>query len=103
MGQAFSVVRVAFFTLGLWGFCATAAAQSVTLGWDPSSGASGYTVRWGSALGQFPNSADAGAATSFTLPALQPGATYWAVVEAYITGVPRRCPSSSHFRACSKL
>jgi hypothetical protein len=63
-------------------FPAAASAQT-TIGWDPSPNAVGYTVRWGTALGVYTKSSDAGNNTSFTLTNLTPGGTYWAVVEAY--------------------
>jgi hypothetical protein len=62
---------------------AAASAESVTLAWDPSEGASGYTVRWGTALGSYPSSATAGSGTSFAISGLIGGGTYWAVVQAY--------------------
>lgn len=58
-------------------------ADTVTLAWDPSTGATGYTVKWGTAQGSYPNSANAGNNTTFDIPNLAPGATYWAVVQAY--------------------
>lgn len=62
---------------------AAASAETVTLGWDPSDGATGYRVSWGTAAGSYPNVADAGNATTFALNGLAAGGTYWAVVQAY--------------------
>ncbi|HXG57129.1 MAG TPA: FG-GAP-like repeat-containing protein, partial [Vicinamibacterales bacterium] len=62
---------------------ASALAQTAQLAWDPSADASGYVVRWGSAQGVYPNSVNAGAKASVEITGLIPGATYWAVVEAY--------------------
>ncbi len=67
----------------LWIVPAAASADSVTLGWDPSDGATGYKVSWGPASGSYPSQADAGSATTFTISGLTAGATYWAVVQAY--------------------
>src|SRR5215211_5562052 len=67
----------------LWIVPAAASADSVTLGWDPSAGATGYTVRWGTTQGVYPNAADAGNNTTFNISGLTAGATYWTVVEAY--------------------
>ena len=73
-------VLVAFV---LWLSPAVVSAESVTLAWDPSADASGYTVRWGTALGSYPNTAAAGSSTSFAITGLIAGATYWTVVQAY--------------------
>ena len=67
----------------VWIVPAAAVADTVTLAWDPSTGATGYTVRWGTAQGSYPNSADAGASTQYSINGLTAGATYWAVVQAY--------------------
>lgn len=67
----------------LWIVPAVVSADSVILGWDPSTGATGYTVKWGTAQGVYPNSANAGNTTTFSISGLTAGATYWTVVEAY--------------------
>ena len=67
----------------LWLTPVVAFAESVTVEWDPSEGATGYTVRWGTALGSYPNTADAGPSTQFTIAGLVPGTMYWAVAQAY--------------------
>lgn len=67
----------------LWIVPTAASADSVTLAWDPSAGATGYTVRWGTTQGSYPNAADAGNTTTFSITGLTAGATYWTVVEAY--------------------
>jgi hypothetical protein len=75
-------VLIAFL---LWLAPAAVSAQtaSVTLAWDPSTGATGYRVKWGTTLGSYPNSLDAGSNTTLDINGLTPGATYWAVVQAY--------------------
>lgn len=67
----------------LWIVPAAVYADTVTLAWDASEGATGYTVRWGTALGSYPSSADAGNNTTFAINGLTAGGTYWAVVQAY--------------------
>jgi hypothetical protein len=73
-------VLVAFV---LWLSPAVVSAESVTLAWDPSADTKGYTVRWGTAPGSYPNTAAAGSSTSFAITGLVAGATYWTVVQAY--------------------
>src|SRR5688572_12667211 len=67
----------------LWIIPAVVSADTVTLAWDASAGATGYTVRWGTALGSYPNTADAGNNTTFNISGLTAGGTYWTVVQAY--------------------
>ena len=62
---------------------AAARAESVALEWDPSEGATGYILRWGTALGSYPNSADVGNNLTHVVTGLVAGQTYWAVVQAY--------------------
>lgn len=80
--------------VSVWRWCATmtfvlclvpavVSAESVAVEWDPSEGATGYTLRWGTAPGSYPNSADAGNSTTFIITGLTAGKTYWAVVQAY--------------------
>ena len=73
-----------------------AAAQSVTLAWDPSVDASvvGYQVRFGTSAGVYPQAKDAGASTSTILSGLAPGTTYYAVVEAYTAARQYSDPSN---------
>lgn len=66
----------------------SAQAQSVTLGWDPVSGVSGYKVYQGGASHAYTNSVDAGNTTQKTLSPLIAGRTYYFAVTAYSsTGV----------------
>jgi hypothetical protein len=69
----------------LWLSPAIVSGETVTVFWDPSAGATGYTVRWGTAPGSYPNSADAGTSVAFAIGNLTEGTTYWAVVQAYNT------------------
>jgi hypothetical protein len=63
-----------------------AEAASVTLAWDPSTSpnVAGYTVKYGTVPGSYPNTINAGNTTSFTLSSLSNG-TYYFVVQAYAT------------------
>jgi hypothetical protein len=87
-----SVLVLSLFAL--LGPAANASAQSATLQWDPSPDAAGYVVKWGTALGNYPGSADAGNAISFTFPGLTPGQAYFTVVEAYSADGIRSDPSA---------
>jgi len=58
-------------------------AQAVTLAWDPSAGAAGYIVRWGTTQGTYPHAVDTGSNTTVILSGLVPATTYFAVAEAY--------------------
>jgi hypothetical protein len=57
--------------------------SSVTLGWDASSGATGYNVHYGTTSQSYPNTISAGSATSATITNLTPGTTYYIAVGAY--------------------
>jgi len=59
------------------------AQSSVTLAWDPSLGASGYNVHFGTVSQNHPAIVPAGSATSATITNLTPGITYYFVVAAY--------------------
>src|SRR5690242_15877873 len=61
----------------------SAQAQSVTLGWDPVSGVSGYKVYQGGASHAYTNTVDAGNTTQKTLSPLIAGRTYYFAVTAY--------------------
>lgn len=76
-------VRCVLLALALSSAAANAHAESVALEWDPSEGATGYILRWGTALGSYPNSADAGNNLTYVITGLVAGQTYWAVVQAY--------------------
>ena len=60
-----------------------AAAENVAVEWDPSDGATGYKIRWGTALGSYPNVVDVGNTTTYVIQGLTAGETYWAVAQAY--------------------
>ena len=62
----------------------THATQSVTLAWDANSepDIAGYTVRYGTASGNYTLSSDAGSATTATISNLTDGLTYFIAVTA---------------------
>jgi hypothetical protein len=69
----------AFLTLATTAF----SQSSVTLGWDPSPGATGYNVHYGIVSQTYPNTVSVGSATSATITNLLPGTTYYIAVGAY--------------------
>ena len=74
------------------GMAANAAAASITLAWNASSGATGYYLLYGTQSAIQPTSCsgtttpsciDVGNQTQYTIPGLTAGATYYFEVEAY--------------------
>ena len=61
-------------------------AGSVSLRWDPSSGATGYKVFYGTAAGSYANQLDAGSATQATVSGLTDCTTWYFAVKAYDAG-----------------
>jgi PKD repeat protein len=74
-----------FFTLLL--AASLASAGSVNLAWDAvsSSSLAGYKIHYGSAAGSYTAALDVGNRTSYTVPNLTDGATYYFAVTAYDT------------------
>ena len=71
-------------------FATTSSAGAIRLAWDasPSGNVAGYVVRYGTVLGLYTYSLDAGNATSATIRGLANGQPYYFVVQAYSsTGV----------------
>jgi hypothetical protein len=65
-----------------------AGAQSVTLAWDPVSGAAGYRLYQGGASRVYTNSVNAGTATQATISNLTVGKTYYFAATTYTsTGI----------------
>ncbi|MBW2095974.1 MAG: fibronectin type III domain-containing protein [Deltaproteobacteria bacterium] len=60
-------------------------ALGATLVWDPVPNAQGYRVYWGTSLGNYPNSRDAGSSTQYDLDSLPlaDDTTYYLTVTAY--------------------
>jgi uncharacterized repeat protein (TIGR02543 family) len=88
------VARLALLALGLLTIIFThslvpstdyAFAAQVTIAWDPdtSSGLTGYKIYWGTVSGNYSWSTDAGARTTYTVPSLSEGATYYFAATAY--------------------
>lgn len=69
----------------LLAWASTAGATGLTLQWDPSTDSSvtGYVLSWGTQAGVHPNTVDVHSQTSWTVPALANGTTYYFVVQAY--------------------
>ena len=89
---------ILIFVMGLGlALCPLAqAVQSVTLAWNPSSGATiaGYLITYGSDGINFTNEVDAGNNTSWTVTGLQDGSTNYFEVMAYDTDHNESPPSS---------
>jgi hypothetical protein len=60
-----------------------ALAASLTLAWDPSSGATGYIVHYGSASRKYTSTAEVPNATTAALSGLDPAQVYYMAVTAY--------------------
>ncbi len=60
-----------------------AQAATVTLAWNPSAGATGYRVYWGTLPGTYSGSVDVGAHTAQQVTGLVDGTPYYFVVRAY--------------------
>ena len=72
------------------------AAQSVTLGWDPSpsTNVAGYMVRYGRASGHYDEQLDVGTNTTAKVAGLDEGATYFFAVTAYDANHVESLPSN---------
>jgi len=60
-----------------------ARAESITLAWDPSQGAGGYVLHYGTASGVYTFSVDVGSQTTYTVGGLAAGTHYYFAVDAY--------------------
>jgi hypothetical protein len=60
-----------------------ATAGTVSLAWDPASGAAGYRVYYGSSSGSYTQSVDVGSATSATVSGLGDCQSWYLAVKAY--------------------
>lgn len=63
-----------------------ASASTLTLAWDPSAGATGYTVLYGTSPTSLTAQVDAGAATQFTITNLSANSYYCFAVQARSSG-----------------
>jgi len=65
--------------------CGRAVAASVTLSWTASTSdtVAGYNVYFGTSSGNYTNKLNAGNSTTFTVPDLTPGVTYYLAATAY--------------------
>ena len=66
------------------GATSRAAAESITLEWDPSGGQVGYKVHVGVQSGSYTQHFDAGSGTLFTFASATPGQRYCFAVSAYL-------------------
>jgi hypothetical protein len=64
------------------GACITGPAPAV-LNWDHVGGAAGYRIHYGTSIGSYPQSQDAGLNTTLTVTGLSSGQTYYFVATAY--------------------
>ena len=61
----------------------TAGNAQVTINWSAVSGASGYTIQYGTSTGVYTTSVNAGNVTSYNVTGLTNGTTYYFKVQAY--------------------
>ena len=81
-----SVLGYVCLTVVLLGYARNAFAQeTISLAWDPSPDpeVTGYLLSWGTRVGQYPNSVDVGAQTTWTLTGLTRDQRYYFIVQAY--------------------
>jgi hypothetical protein len=69
----------------LLGSVPAAAQSSITIAWDPNPepDVTGYVLSWGTTPGNYPNSADVGNRTQWTVTGLDPNQRYLFSVQAY--------------------
>ncbi len=81
----------------------TAEAGSVTLAWDPPTGAAphGYAIAWGFQSGGYTDYIDVGLSTSHTFTNLVDGQTYFFAAFAYSAGVPSAASNELRIGGCS--
>ncbi len=60
----------------------TAGNETVDLNWDTVASATGYTIKYGVTAGDYPSSVEAGNVSSYTVPSLSNGTTYYFVITA---------------------
>ncbi len=76
-----------FVAFGLL-FVSVAGAKTVTLSWDKVnySGLGGYELHYGTKSGKYTQNADVGNVTTYQVPSLEGGVTYYFAVTSYGTG-----------------
>jgi hypothetical protein len=80
MDRKFLCVSAAIFALGVG---SVARAATITIAWDPSQGATGYVLSYGTQSHIYTVSLDVGNRTSFQLKSLTYGVRYFFTVRAY--------------------
>src|SRR5262249_41890426 len=81
----FRLLPVVLTILVSWAWNSQAAAQSVTLAWDPAANAAGYRLYSGTTSRVYTQQIDVGNATSALVSNLINGQTYFFAVTAYNT------------------
>ncbi len=81
MTRRFLAIATAFLVAA--GLASRVDAASLIVAWNPSAGATGYIVHWGTQSGSHPNQIDVGSGTSHQFTALTPGTRYNFTIAAY--------------------
>src|SRR3954463_15928421 len=78
------------------GLLRSAEAASVTVAWDSNreSDVTGYLIRYGTEWGQLTSTVDVGNHTTYQFTSLDPGHTYFFIVQAYNRGGELSAPSA---------
>jgi hypothetical protein len=84
---------VCLVALSIFVPCRLAAADPITLAWDPSTGVAGYTLYVGTQSGDYSQHFDVGDVTTFTFPDAVAGQRYCFAVAAY-TDTGNESPAS---------
>jgi hypothetical protein len=77
------------------GFASRAAADSITLQWDPAGGTVGYRVHVGTQSGSYSQHFDVGSATLYTFPTAVAGQRYCFAVSSYLMSSYLEGPNST--------
>jgi len=83
--QRFCLVPLGLTILVCWAWTSQAAAQSVTVAWDPAASAAGYRLYSGTTSHVYTQQTDVGDVTSALISNLVIGQTYFFAVTAYNT------------------
>jgi hypothetical protein len=78
-----SLLSIAWALMMVFGVVSRSHAATLTLEWDPSPGATGYVINWGTTSGSYPNTVNVGNTTSHRFSSLAPGASYFFTITAF--------------------